>query len=407
MKKVLQLVVEPQFLGRHVGVRRVIQHYHREFELAGWAVSYAAPCGDALRVSNRPIRSSDLIGEHDDDFSDRAWESTGGESVAEFLVRVKSLPRIQADSREVSGGNTWADPVSPNDADLSLLTAPWVPCGADNPLRAFRFSGGIVYDLVPLQLALGLIRFDKHFPVVDFAYEHRKGFEFYEQFADRILTISGSSLRDYESFFPRFGRSERSVAIPFSSSYAQSASPYVVDRVPLSTARVLAVNALDWRKNFATISKVLASAASLEIRDVVVIGRERISHDDAVAFFESLVARDVRVTWIRDATDSELAREYSRASFVFFPSLYEGLGYPILEAQAVGTPVVSSNNSSCGEINLNPSLMTDPRDVEGFQRIIGALTSSTKLHLEGQSLCQATEDFIRLRCIDPVNALCS
>jgi glycosyltransferase involved in cell wall biosynthesis len=48
--------------------------------------------------------------------------------------------------------------------------------------------------------------------------------------------------------------------------------------------------------------------------------------------------------------DEELRALYRGARVVWFPSLYEGFGIPVLEAMACGTPVVASNSSSLPEV---------------------------------------------------------
>lgn len=48
------------------------------------------------------------------------------------------------------------------------------------------------------------------------------------------------------------------------------------------------------------------------------------------------------------------------ATVFVFPSLYEGFGLPVLEAQQVGVPVVTSNNSSLREVAGDSALLVDP-----------------------------------------------
>ncbi|HPN73187.1 MAG TPA: glycosyltransferase family 1 protein [Candidatus Omnitrophota bacterium] len=75
----------------------------------------------------------------------------------------------------------------------------------------------------------------------------------------------------------------------------------------------------------------------------------------------------------------ELNRFYSAADCFVYPSLYEGFGFPILEAFASGTPVVTSAVSSCAEIASDAALTFDPRDPEGLAAAIRKVLSDKEL----------------------------
>ena len=62
-------------------------------------------------------------------------------------------------------------------------------------------------------------------------------------------------------------------------------------------------------------------------------------------------------------TDKELASIYKGASVLFFPSLYEGFGLPVIEAMSCGTPVITSNTTSLGEISGDAALLVDPTNI--------------------------------------------
>lgn len=79
------------------------------------------------------------------------------------------------------------------------------------------------------------------------------------------------------------------------------------------------------------------------------------------------------VTWVEDASDETLANWYSRASVLVFPSLYEGYGWPVLEAMAFGLPVVSSNAGSLPEVAGDAAPCLAPDDIDGFAREVDAL----------------------------------
>jgi glycosyltransferase involved in cell wall biosynthesis len=57
---------------------------------------------------------------------------------------------------------------------------------------------------------------------------------------------------------------------------------------------------------------------------------------------------------------------YSAAELFAFPTLYEGFGIPVLEAQACGTPVLTSNGSSLPEVGGEGAVYVDPYDTEGI-----------------------------------------
>lgn len=63
-----------------------------------------------------------------------------------------------------------------------------------------------------------------------------------------------------------------------------------------------------------------------------------------------------RIHFLKNISDDDLALLYNGAKALFFPSSYEGFGLPILEAMACGTPVVTSNNSSLGEIAADAAI---------------------------------------------------
>jgi glycosyltransferase involved in cell wall biosynthesis len=61
-----------------------------------------------------------------------------------------------------------------------------------------------------------------------------------------------------------------------------------------------------------------------------------------------------------------MAALYSTASLLLFPSLYEGFGNPVLEAQLCGTPVVCSDTGSLPEVAGTGARLFAPADVDGM-----------------------------------------
>jgi glycosyltransferase involved in cell wall biosynthesis len=69
-------------------------------------------------------------------------------------------------------------------------------------------------------------------------------------------------------------------------------------------------------------------------------------------------------------TDAELVEAYRRCDLVVFASLYEGFGLPILEAQAMGRPVITSNFGAMREAAGDGALLVDPYSVEEIRAAI-------------------------------------
>ena len=65
---------------------------------------------------------------------------------------------------------------------------------------------------------------------------------------------------------------------------------------------------------------------------------------------------------------SELELLYNSAQLLLYPSLYEGFGLPILDAQACGCPVVTSNVSAMPEVARKGAILVDPYSTEDIIR---------------------------------------
>ncbi len=77
--------------------------------------------------------------------------------------------------------------------------------------------------------------------------------------------------------------------------------------------------------------------------------------------------------------DARLAVYYRAAEVFAFPSLWEGFGWPLLEAMACGTPVVASNVASLPEVVGSAGITVPPRDHVRLARELAALLSSEAL----------------------------
>ncbi len=67
-------------------------------------------------------------------------------------------------------------------------------------------------------------------------------------------------------------------------------------------------------------------------------------------------------------SDSEMLQCYAESDMLLFPSLREGFGMPIVEANMVGRPVVTSNISSMPEVAGDAACLVDPYSTASIRR---------------------------------------
>lgn len=70
--------------------------------------------------------------------------------------------------------------------------------------------------------------------------------------------------------------------------------------------------------------------------------------------------------------NEDLCALYSMATALLFPSLQEGFGWPLIEAQACGCPVITSHRPPMTEVAGDAALYINPEDPESAARLIAA-----------------------------------
>ncbi|MDC1505560.1 glycosyltransferase family 4 protein [Winogradskyella sp.] len=74
-------------------------------------------------------------------------------------------------------------------------------------------------------------------------------------------------------------------------------------------------------------------------------------------------------------SQDDLVKAYDTCDLLCFPSTYEGFGMPIIEAQAIGRPVLTSNLGAMKDVAGDAACLVDPFDTDalrtGLERIIG------------------------------------
>ncbi len=77
--------------------------------------------------------------------------------------------------------------------------------------------------------------------------------------------------------------------------------------------------------------------------------------------------------------EKDMVALHASAICLAYPSLYEGFGLPIIKSLKVGTPVITSNNSSLKEIASECAILVDPMSENDIAKAIEKITQSQKL----------------------------
>ncbi len=158
---------------------------------------------------------------------------------------------------------------------------------------------------------------------------------------------------------------------------------------------VLAIGTLEPRKNFPHLVGAFGElAARHDDLRLVIVGHDgpaRPAIDDAVARLPTAARSRVVITGgVSDAARRALLE---RASVLAYPSIYEGFGFPVLEAMSVGVPVVAARAGSIPEVAGDAALLVEPTDehalADELERVITDDATRTELVGRGRDRVRA------------------
>jgi len=146
---------------------------------------------------------------------------------------------------------------------------------------------------------------------------------------------------------------------------------------------MLFVGRLEPKKNILRIVKAFDELANRpgDLPDLVFAGL-KIDISDTETYLSSRVEFGKRVKFLGYVEEKEKPALYAGASVFVFPTLYEGFGMPILEAQACGTPVLTSNSTSNEEVAGAGAVIVDPKNVQQISNKLKEILDSEEKQRE-------------------------
>jgi glycosyltransferase involved in cell wall biosynthesis len=148
----------------------------------------------------------------------------------------------------------------------------------------------------------------------------------------------------------------------------------------ISGEYLLYVGTLHPRKNLVRLIEAFSALESGALK-LVVAGQKGWLYDRIFARVQELGVEQ-RVIFPGYVADADLPALLSGARVFAFPSLYEGFGFPVLEAMACGVPVVCSDVSSLPEVAGDAALLVDPLDTRAWATALERALTDEELRVE-------------------------
>ncbi|OGK44903.1 hypothetical protein A2957_02695 [Candidatus Roizmanbacteria bacterium RIFCSPLOWO2_01_FULL_38_11] len=147
----------------------------------------------------------------------------------------------------------------------------------------------------------------------------------------------------------------------------------VLDKYHIHKPYIFTSGKIEPRKNFDRLFKAFKEARIPQL--LIVAGPKGWGTENLEK--NPPISRDIQM--LGYVSDEDLYALYAGADFLVFPSLYEGFGYPAVEAMALGCPVVGSSTSSLGEIIEGVGITFNPNDEKDITRALRQVSSDVVL----------------------------
>jgi glycosyltransferase involved in cell wall biosynthesis len=120
------------------------------------------------------------------------------------------------------------------------------------------------------------------------------------------------------------------------------------------------------------LMRVLESLSDISCQ-IILVGKPTVEHEDLVTKLK------LDFTAKFNLSQDQMVAEYQACDLLCFASTYEGFGMPIVEAQAVGRPVITSNIGAMKEIAGDAAFLVNPHE-------LGSIRAGIKRVIEDESL---------------------
>ena len=165
-----------------------------------------------------------------------------------------------------------------------------------------------------------------------------------------VIFVSESTKKDFEFFFPDFKGKKKIIYHGIAAEYTNLSLP--------KKNNVIFIGGRANYKNFIHALKIMQKMAQFTLQ---IIGGGHLSKEEIICLNKYIPGR---YEYYQSLSNEELNLKYNEAYFLLYPSLYEGFGFPVVEAQSARCPVVCCYISSLPEVAGDAAVYISGKDID-------------------------------------------
>lgn len=144
---------------------------------------------------------------------------------------------------------------------------------------------------------------------------------------------------------------------------------------------ILCPGSVEERKNGQRLIEAFENSRTSKEMPLIFAGGRGYNHETIYARAAASPAKD-SIAFLPGLSSAQLITLYKNATLTIYPSVFEGFGLPIVEAFALGSPLITSNIGAMAEVAGSAALTVDPYSVGAMRDAIDSLATDAVLRSE-------------------------
>ncbi|MCA1926808.1 MAG: glycosyltransferase family 4 protein [Calditerrivibrio sp.] len=228
--------------------------------------------------------------------------------------------------------------------------------------------------------------------VIKFAKDHISSYKYRKRkedlyrkvfkYVDAIITVSQTTKDDIVEYFnlnpDRVVKVHLGINEKFLSYNERNMNKdSIINKYSIKKPYLLYVGAISKQKNTARLVEAFLTCDFKKDFDLILVGPKSFGYEETLNAIDKYNGTNI-IKLLGFVSDDDLITLYANSEGFLFPTIYEGFGFPVLEAMALGIPVLTSNIGAVSEIDGGYGIKVDPYSVHEIRIGIDKLVNFDK-----------------------------